>query len=153
MNSWISHQFDVLIVTMTSSVKLFQAAQQYMQVTGIYPPQSGQIHSFNAKNVFFLFCLFMVFVLVVTFFLFQAKTSVEFSISFYCSVTSLTAIGILTMKILKIPRNFKMLKSLEKFIETSELIQFDLLHNSTRLNYISYSQEYKVRSQHFHTAN
>lgn len=110
----------LLSVAMTSSVKLFQAAQQYMRVTGIYPPQPGQSHSFNAKSICFLFCLIIIFALVASFFLFQAKTSVEYSISFYSSVTLLTAIALLVIHVCKASRSFKKLKSMEKFIEKSK---------------------------------
>lgn len=126
-------------VTMSKSVKLFQAAQQYMQITGIYPPQPGQIHSINTKTICFLFCLVNVFGIVASFFVFKAKTSVEFSISFYCSVTLLTIIGLQTISICQSSSNFEMLKSMEEFIETSKSIQLNLPCKYTRFNCISHS--------------
>lgn len=146
MSSCISYQFAVVPVAMTNSVKLFQAAQQYMRITGIYPPQPGQIHSFNAKNVGFLFCLFVIFVLVSSFFLFQAKSAVEFSISFYSSVTLLTTIALLILHICKAPRSFEMLHSMKEFIEKSEWIsaRFTFQKHPIQLHLVLRNTKFKV---------
>lgn len=109
-----------ICVSMTDPVKIFQTAQNYMKIIGIYPPRPGQSHTFNTKNICYLVCLVNVFILVTLFFLFQAKSAVEFSISFYCSITSLTVFSLSTINIYKTANIFKVVEAIEKFIEKSK---------------------------------
>lgn len=110
----------ILAIAMTNSVKLFQGVRKYLRTIGIYPPQPGQRHSFNSKNIFFLFCLIISFFGVALFFIFQAKTSAEFSISFYESVTLLTVIGLFTINICKASNIFNLIETMDEFVEKSK---------------------------------
>lgn len=113
-----------LNIIMVGAVKLFQATQKFMRMLGIYPPEPHQSHSFNFKNLSIIFCSICSFFGVFVFFVFQAQTAMEFSVSFYASITILIIIAVFTINIWKAPTIFKLIELVEKFSEKRKLIWF-----------------------------
>lgn len=113
--------FQYGMVIMAGTLKLFQTARRLLQNIGIYPQsQSKQINPFNSKNLAFVFCLIIGFFGVFGYFIFQAKTKIEFNISFYAICTMLTVIAVLIINILKAANIFSLMGKADEFIERSK---------------------------------
>lgn len=118
MRGWrISFKLNVI---MDGSVKLFQATRRFLDMAGIYPPQPHQLHRFSSRNLTILIGLIVAFIGVSGYFLFLAKNMVDYSISFYASVSILFFICVFTINIWKTSNIYELLDLGERLIEKSE---------------------------------
>lgn len=82
-------QFDLTPTTVMRPIKLFRAAQTYFDAMGLYVrPESSVSCQFNRKNGFYISAVAGVVIPVMGFLFVKAKTSYEYSISFYILITT-----------------------------------------------------------------
>lgn len=114
--------FSIFIMAgrVRNSVKLFQKLQNIYFKLGIFcPSQTDRIFFINARNLFFLISLTQMLMLSLEFLLFEAKSTIEFGISFYSTITELGCLFNFLMITWKMPKILDLIGKLENFIEKS----------------------------------
>lgn len=105
---------------MAGSKKLFQFVQKLFKILGIRPPQKNETLSFNSRNLFFLFCYAQLFLSMIAFFLFKAKTMLEYGSSFFMFITQFIIALFFLILMWRITNILKLIAEFEQFIEKSE---------------------------------
>lgn len=116
--------FQIFITVIVGRMKLFRYVQKYYRMVGISPPSNSSPHHqrppFNVNNTLSLIFLTLGTILAFAYFLFEADSIEEYSRSFYGSISSLELVVYFIINFLKIQSTLKLIRKLEKFIETSE---------------------------------
>lgn len=117
----INHISLLSPAAMTGAIKLFQYVQNFYQTLGIHPPiQSYQTFSLNRRNLFFLSCSVLTFILSTAYLLFDAQSIQDFGIPFCASVIILSGFFIYIVQIWRNAEIFQLIEHFEKFIEQSK---------------------------------
>lgn len=98
----------------------FQAAKNFFNMMGIYSPQQNPNSSFNFKIFIVLLLMAVSFIQSFGILLFQAKSTFEYGISFYASVTTLAVIAIYSLIIWHRVIFFTVTEKFEAFIAKSK---------------------------------
>lgn len=113
MTRWSSRG---LTSALDSTMKLLHSAQEYFQILGIQPPQGTRDHPFNAKNIFVLF--FMSYVLILlTCGLIECESIAEYGLSVYLIVVVFALVVDFAVCVWESTSFFKFFKEFEGFIE------------------------------------
>lgn len=106
---------------MAGKMKLFQTVQKCYGIMGILlPPKSFQNCSINARNLFFILSLTLTFFSTIAYFLFQARSLLDYGNSFYGSTSDLYTLADFLIAFWKMPTILKFIALCEKFIEQSK---------------------------------
>lgn len=108
-------------VIMADRIRLFQSAQKYQRLMGIYVTESNERAPFNYRNLFCLSCFAQFLVSSFLFFLFQADSFRDYADSFYVTMTSGSTCFYYVVQILQITNFDTLTKKFEDFIERSNL--------------------------------
>lgn len=108
-------------VIMADRIRLFQSAQKYQRLMGIYVTESNERAPFNYRNLFCLSCFAQFLVSSFLFFLFQADSFRDYADSFYVTMTSGSTCFYYVVQILQITNFDTLTKEFEDFIERSNL--------------------------------
>lgn len=107
-------------------MKFFQSIRKVFASVGIYKPQPLQKNPISVRSALRLLCLALFSSLTFAFFVYEAKTLLEFAESFYIFATSTFLFSILSTYILKTPKIFELLDSMEIEIEERKMIETKL---------------------------
>lgn len=103
-------------------MELFRTIRNFYFWIGINLSQSNQI-----IKIFTFSSLTIAFILIADFFLFEAKSVVEYGLSFYILSTVLFVLLNLLLTVLEMPNTLKLIERFEQFIEMSKSNWFLLL--------------------------
>lgn len=125
---WIIVSFN-LVVTIDSVCQasknkmiIFQFVREFYQTHGILLPKSNDYCSFNRRNSFYLFTMFSMVTSSTAFLICRAKTVIEYTITFYASITLLTCIGHLISSLWKIPTIMQLIDKVQTVFDGSKSI-------------------------------
>lgn len=111
---------DFVQFKMSKSIKLFRYVRKIYRALGIYPPVKHGQNPFNAKNSINSAFLILTSVSSFAYFLFEADSIDEYGKSFFASISNFELLVYFIVSFLKIHSISKLIRELEKFIETSE---------------------------------
>lgn len=103
-----------------NAMELYQSIRKYYFWIGINPPKLNQIYLYDLIKIFIFSSLTIAFVLVTGFFLFEAKSIVEYGLSFYISSSVLFVLLNLALTYFEMPNTLKLIERFEHFIELSK---------------------------------
>lgn len=104
-------------VVMAGVIELFCTIKSFYKSMGLYPNHKKCLIS--AKNIFLSISIIQLFITSSAYLLFQAKTSDEYGISFYISITLLSVMVNISNTAWKIDKILTLIGKYEKFIENS----------------------------------
>lgn len=106
---------------MIGSMKLFLFYKEIIQTIGILSAQLNRNHfSINLNDLTYPIFIAQFFVTSVGFFLFDAKSLLEYGMSFYDIVASILAMAFLLINVWQMRNIFKFIENCERFIEESK---------------------------------
>lgn len=110
-----------IVITVGRKMRLFQSVRKYFEIMGIYSPHSNQCNSkWNWKNCVFLISTAELVISSAAFFLYQAKTAVEYGFAFFEAICGFAAMSAIAVCIWKREHFFNLIGNFEDFIEKSE---------------------------------
>lgn len=120
-------------IIMAGRICLFQSAQRYQRLMGIYATELNERAPFNYRNLFCLFCFTQFWISSFLFFLIRADSFRDYADSFYVTMTSGTICFQYVVQMLLITNFDKLTRKFEDFIEQSNLysIQSDKITSVT----------------------
>lgn len=105
---------------MAGRIRLFRTLLEYNRTMGIYSHQSNQKWPLNSMNWIFVIAFAKLFITTLAFFLFKAKSAVEYSWSFYIFTTETTTISYYLVQIFQITNTMALIEKFEIFIQESK---------------------------------
>lgn len=105
---------------MASPIQLFRSVRRYFQLLGIDQSQPSETFSINWRIVFTIFWCAQHSITIFAFFIIEAKTVIEYGISFYGFIIMAYCVYYFSILIWQRSRIFQLIENFQQFIEQSK---------------------------------
>lgn len=105
---------------MASSIQLFKSVRKYFQLLGIDQPPLNGTSLIHWRISLALFWYIQHFITVFAFFIFEARTVIEYGTSFFGFIMMIYCVLYFLILIWQRPRIFQLIESFEQFIQQSK---------------------------------
>lgn len=105
---------------MATSFQLFQSVKANFQFLGIFKSQPSGIFALNWRIILALFWYIQHLITVLAFFIFEAKTVLDYGVSFYGFISMVYCVYYFLILIWQRPRIFQLIENFHQFIKQSK---------------------------------